>query len=182
MKGLGELLPLFCVVILVFSFFFQLHAHGGCAPCWYACPLLVCLFIKQRTRLLLMVLFWIHPRRTDVCFNVGCFALLLSAGEDSMTPGTHLPGTIYQVGFFSTMYKYTAVIMLAGDVAFFYTSHHNNWCSECGVMKTLLLSHEKTVWYEARTNNIGHGMTRHTRGTYVPVSYTHLTLPTIYSV
>ena len=26
---------------------------------------------------------------------------------------------------------------------------------------------EKTVWYEVRTNNIGHGMTRHTRGTYV---------------
>ena len=40
-----------------------------------------------------------------------------------MTPGTHLPGTVYQVGFFSNMYEYTAVIMLAGDVAFFYTSH-----------------------------------------------------------
>ena len=34
-----------------------------------------------------------------------------------MTPGTHLPGTIYRVGFFSNMYEYTAVIMLAGDVA-----------------------------------------------------------------
>ena len=43
-----------------------------------------------------------------------------------MTPGTHIPGTIYQVGFFSNMYEYTAVIMLAGDVAFIFTSHHNN--------------------------------------------------------
>ena len=29
------------------------------------------------------------------------------------------------------------------------------WCSECRGMKTLLLSHEKTVWNEVRTNNIG---------------------------
>ena len=34
-----------------------------------------------------------------------------------MTPGTHLPGTIYQVGFFSNMYEYTAVIMLACTAA-----------------------------------------------------------------
>ena len=66
------------------------------------------------------------------------------------------------------MFVYAAVYTPAGDVAFFDTSHQNNWwCSERRVMKTLLLSHEKTVWYEVRTNNIGHGATRHTRGTYV---------------
>ena len=41
-----------------------------------------------------------------------------------MTPGT--PLTWYNIGFFSNMYEYTAVIMLAGDVAFFNTSHQNN--------------------------------------------------------
>ena len=56
----------------------------------------------------------------------GVQSAVVVAGEDSMTPGTHLPVTIYQVGFFSNMCEYTAVIMLAGDVAFFYTSHQNN--------------------------------------------------------
>ena len=37
------------------------------------------------------------------------------------------------------------------------------WCSECRVMKTLLLSHEKTVWNEVRTNNIGRDDATHTR-------------------
>ena len=58
---------MFIVFILAFSFFFELHAHGDCVPCWYAC-----LYSKQCLSLLLMVLFLIHPRRTDVCFNVGC--------------------------------------------------------------------------------------------------------------
>ena len=37
------------------------------------------------------------------------------------------------------------------------------WCSECRVMKTLLLSHEKTVWNEVRTNNVGRDDATHTR-------------------
>ena len=43
------------------------------------------------------------------------------------------------------MLVYTAVYTLTGDVAFFDTSHQSNRCSECRVMKMLLLSHEKTV-------------------------------------
>ena len=98
-NGLGEFLPLFCVVIFVFSFFlifmpmevvrefetrhpfffvnvycfhFGVFLFFLTTRPWRLCPLLVCLFIQQCTRLLLMVLFLIHPRRTDVCFNVGC--------------------------------------------------------------------------------------------------------------
>ena len=86
--GLGELLPLFCVVILVFSFFFfYLLAHGGRAPCWYAC------LFERCQRLLLMVLFLTHPtKRTDV-LSEGEYAVFV-AREDSMIPCTRYALTI----------------------------------------------------------------------------------------
>ena len=61
-----------------------------------------------------------------------------------MTPGTHLPGAIYQVGFFSNMYEYTAVIMLAADGAVFDTYQKKDYSH----FQSGDVSHASTVWYD----------------------------------
>ena len=70
----------------------------------------------------------------------GVQSAVVVAGEDSMTPGTHW----YNIGFFSNMYEYTAVIILAADRAVFDTYQKKDYSH----YQSGNVSHATTVWYD----------------------------------